>query len=63
MSKLAHSSDEHMAQIERDIARENGDLRRCRSCYAENIIDDPECPRGGVCCDIYTVPPTTGPAP
>lgn len=63
MSKLAHSCDETMAQIERDAARDEGLLRRCRTCEAENIMDDPECPRGGVGCEFFTVPPTMGSDP
>lgn len=63
MSKLAHSDEKTMAEIERDTAREDGNLRRCRMCGAENIIDDPECPRGGTHCDFYTVAPTRRPDP
>lgn len=63
MSKLAHSCDETMAQIEADNARENGDLRRCLTCFAQNIVDNPVCRRGGVGCDVITVPPTMGPDP
>ena len=60
MSKLAHSNDETMAQIERDWARDQGDLRKCRTCDAENIMEDPECPNDGVHCEFYTVTPQVG---
>lgn len=63
MSKLAHSDDATMALIERNAAREAGNLRRCRTCRAENIFDDPICPDGGVGCEFFTVSPTTGPDP
>lgn len=58
MSKLAHSSDEHMAEIERRAAIDAGELRRCTVCEAENTIDNPECPRDGIHCNIVTVRPT-----
>lgn len=62
MSKLAHSNDATMAEIERNHARDQGDLRRCTTCSAENIIDDPDCPRGGVGCNVITIQPTTAPS-
>ena len=55
MSKLSHSSDEFMRQIERDAAIRDGNLRRCTICEAENIVDDPDCPRGAVGCNVVTV--------
>jgi hypothetical protein len=60
MSKLAHSNDETMVEIDRNAAREAGELRRCSICEAENISDDPVCPRGGIGCEIETVAPTMG---
>ena len=60
MSKLAHSSAEHMAEIERRAAIEAGELRRCIVCEAENFIDDPDCPRDGVHCNVITVRPLPG---
>jgi hypothetical protein len=63
VSKLAHSNDETMAQIERDAARDEGNLRRCSVCGAEGIVDNPDCPLDGVHCEFYTVPPTVGPDP
>jgi hypothetical protein len=62
MSKLAHSNAETMAQIEHHAARDNGELRRCAICGAENIIDDPDCPLDGVHCEFFTVPPTVAPS-
>lgn len=55
MSKLAHSSDEHMAALERRAAIEAGELRKCRICEAEGFVDDPECPKDAAHCEIYTV--------
>ena len=55
MSKLAHSSDAHMAEVERREAIEAGLLRKCRVCDAENIMDDPECPNDAAHCEFYTV--------
>jgi hypothetical protein len=49
-----------MDQIERNAAREAGELRRCSVCEAEQIGDDPICPDGGVGCEFYIVPPTMG---
>lgn len=60
MSKLAHSDEATMAVIERDAAREAGDLRRCALCGAENIIDDPDCPVEGGQCEVFTVQPQKG---
>lgn len=58
MSKLAHSDDATMAEIERNHARDNGDLRKCRTCEVESIVDDPECPLDSVHCEFFTVQPT-----
>lgn len=55
MSKLAHSNDETMAEIERRAAIEAGELRKCQNCGAEGIIDPPECPLDAVHCNFYTV--------
>lgn len=55
MSKLAHSNDETMAEIERRAAIEAGELRKCRTCEAENFVDDPDCPNDSVHCEFYTV--------
>jgi hypothetical protein len=46
-----------MAEIERRAAQDAGELRRCTLCEAENIVDDPDCPRGGIGCNVVTVPP------
>lgn len=37
MSKLAHSDDAGMAKIERNAAREAGELRKCRTCDAASM--------------------------
>jgi hypothetical protein len=63
MSKLAHSSDEHMAQIERRAAQDAGELYRCTICEAEQIGDPPVCPRGAPNCNIINVAPTVGAEP
>lgn len=55
MSKLAHSSDTHMAEIERCAAIEAGELTCCTVCEAEGILDPPECPLDCVHCNIVTV--------
>ena len=55
MSKLAHSSDKYMAEIERRAAIEEGLLRKCRICEAEDVNDDPECPLDAAHCEFYTV--------
>ena len=60
MSKLAHSSEEHMAEIERRAAIEAGELRKCSTCGAEGFVDDPECPLDAVHCEFYTVTKATG---
>lgn len=60
MSRLATSHEATMAVIERAAAREAGELRRCATCGAENIVDDPDCPRGAVGCNVFTVRPTVG---
>lgn len=63
MSKSTHSNDEAMAG-EREAAREAGDLRVCLTCGAENILDDPECPRdAGPACNIVTAAPRLGTDP
>lgn len=55
MSKLAHSNDETMAEIERREAIEAGVLRKCKTCEAESVMDDPDCPLDSVHCNFYTV--------
>lgn len=55
MSKLAHSSDVHMVEIERREAIKEGLLRKCSVCEAEEINDDPECPNDAAHCEFYTV--------
>lgn len=58
MSKLAHSCDETMQEIERRMAIEDGVLLKCMVCGAENILDPPDCPRGCIGCDVVTVQPS-----
>lgn len=62
MSKLAHSHEPTMHEIERKAAIQNFDLRRCSTCGAENVIDEPDCPRGGVGCNVVTVTPNSASA-
>jgi hypothetical protein len=52
-----------MAEIERNRAREDSELRCCSVCGAEQVGDDPVCPRGAVGCEIYTLPPRVGADP
>jgi hypothetical protein len=58
MSKLAHSDEAGMAELERRAAIEAGELYRCLVCGAENFVDQPDCPRGGVHCVIVQLEPT-----
>jgi hypothetical protein len=55
MSKLAHSHDGYMAEIERYDAIQAGELRKCKTCGAEACVDNPDCPLNAVHCEFYTV--------
>ena len=63
MSKLAHSDDASMAEIERNAAREAGELYRCTVCEAEQIGDPPVCPTDAIHCNVVIVKPKTGSDP
>lgn len=58
MSKLSHSCDVTMAQIERAAAIDAGELFRCRLCDAEQIGDPPVCPTDSIGCGVVVVAPT-----
>ena len=60
MSKLSHSNDAPMAEIERNAAREAGKLYRCTVCEAEQIGDPPVCPIDAIHCNFVIVRPTMG---
>ena len=63
VSKLAHSDDAIMAEIERNTAREAGELYHCTICEAEQIGDPPVCPTDSIHCNVVTVKPKYGSEP
>lgn len=57
IGKCPECDGEGCERMERRLAIEEGLLRKCRTCEAENINDDPECPNDAVHCEFYTVRP------